>query len=127
MLPSSTASTRCSLPAVRESWSDNVYFWIALVGLTTISFMPPSLVISVSAIPSPRYLSLSSVPSGLNGSTAIDLTPARDATLVFASLRFGRMLQRKTTTAATARRPANWAFQLSLDLLRYEVDTARGE
>src|SRR5215471_2665402 len=72
MLPSSSASTPSSLPAVTGSRSRPAYLSTALVGRTITPLTLLSLVIRESATPCARYSSLASWLIGLKGSTATD-------------------------------------------------------
>ena len=72
MLPSRTESTCRSRPAATGSRPGTVYFCTAPVERTGSSFVLPSLVISASAIPSPRYSP--SLVRERKGSTAIERT-----------------------------------------------------
>src|SRR6266850_6640379 len=56
------------------SWSIEVYLRTELIGRTFTCLILLSLVIRVSAIPSSTASSRLSAASGLNGSTAMDLT-----------------------------------------------------
>src|SRR6185295_18411123 len=94
-------STFSSLPASGVSFSEVAYFRTALDGRTVNNLRLLSLVVNVSAIPTPRYSSSAlSAPNDLNGSTAIDLMAGPAGCSCFLEK---RKYQKATTTTVSVR------------------------